>query len=251
VPAVEARCRKGATTDKLRAPFRVEMAIAQHTSRRVVLPTLISLALAAALVDALTTGAATSGSNLPSTYQQACANEVSVCLPNTRGPIPVSLFRPLHFPKLGPDDNCPTSQGALVRMPRFPKVAIGQGPVRPMLLASGNVHRGIADISPSTNAPGWFGIKTNWFSFPSYQGPIVIRAEHLGGPGRIAFSVYPTTTVLVVPPGPTLNRAGRWRDMPGGTYVKSSGCYAWQVDGRGFSVVIVFKAVLSPTNNKG
>ena len=128
-----------------------------------------------------------------------------------------------------------------MRMPFFPKVAIGNGPVRPMLLGSGDVSRGVAVVSPSTNAPGWFGVKTNWFSFPEYQGPIVIRAERLDGPGKRVFTVNPASAVPVVPTGPTLNRTGRWRDMPGGTYVKSPGCYAWQIDGQDFSYATVFR----------
>jgi hypothetical protein len=42
----------------------------------------------------------------------------------------------------------------------------------------------------------------------------------------------------LVGPYPELN--------PAATYLLSSGCYAYQVDGRGFSYLIVFKARAAP-----
>jgi hypothetical protein len=57
----------------------------------------------------------------------------------------------------------------------------------------------------------------------------------------------PGSGPLVVPAGPTINSFPTpgpgtyrgYRTVPGSTWVKSPGCYAWQVDGRGFSEVIV------------
>ena len=49
---------------------------------------------------------------------------------------------------------------------------------------------------------------------------------------------------VVVPPGPTLNSDAGWRTAPGGTWVGTPGCYAWQIDGLTFSHVIIFEAVL-------
>ncbi len=49
---------------------------------------------------------------------------------------------------------------------------------------------------------------------------------------------------LVVPPGPTLNSFFGYGTVPGGLFVKTPGCYAWQVDGLGFSEIIVAHAVL-------
>jgi len=36
-----------------------------------------------------------------------------------------------------------------------------------------------------------------------------------------------------------------WQFWPGGTEVTSAGCYAYQVDGTGFTEVIVFRAELA------
>jgi len=49
---------------------------------------------------------------------------------------------------------------------------------------------------------------------------------------------------LAVPSGPTISDSDGWRTYPGGTWVMSPGCYAWQVDGLTFSEEIVIKAVL-------
>jgi hypothetical protein len=57
---------------------------------------------------------------------------------------------------------------------------------------------------------------------------------------------------LVVPPGPTIDTVqlsnGRpgYRKVQSVLWVRSPGCYAWQVDGLTFSEIIVIRAVLLP-----
>jgi hypothetical protein len=46
-----------------------------------------------------------------------------------------------------------------------------------------------------------------------------------------------------VPPGPTINDYSRNRTAPAGTYVLGPGCFAFQVDGKGFDEHIVVNAV--------
>jgi hypothetical protein len=70
-----------------------------------------------------------------------------------------------------------------------------------------------------------------------------IRGARIDAPGSIAFGEGPDQEELIFPPGPTVNGRDGWREAPGGTYVKAPGCYAWQVDGVGFSTIIVFRAV--------
>jgi hypothetical protein len=70
---------------------------------------------------------------------------------------------------------------------------------------------------------------------------VLIRGRQLDGPHTIVMSS------MVDPqlgPGDTINGfpAG-WREWPGATYLRTPGCYAWQVDGTDFSTVIVFQAV--------
>ncbi|MGH2884745.1 MAG: hypothetical protein ACRDPA_18920 [Solirubrobacteraceae bacterium] len=47
----------------------------------------------------------------------------------------------------------------------------------------------------------------------------------------------------MVPAGPTQNTENGYRTVPGSTWVASPGCYAWQVDGRNFSELIVVHAL--------
>ena len=181
---------------------------------------------------------------VPITYEQACANEPSVCEPHTTGVVPEVLKRTLRLPVVGPGQRCPTSRGAVVSNSYFVGVALGSGPVRPIPAAQGDLHHGVVVLSTDTGAPGWLAFKTLWFSVPSYQGPFVIRARRLDGSGPIAFGGSPTLAPLVVPPGETLNSGAGYRTAPGGTWVKAPGCYGWQIDGLTFSDVIVVDAVL-------
>jgi hypothetical protein len=146
----------------------------------------------------------------------------------------------LHFPVLRAGQRCPISRGTPFNNSYFGGVARGAGPVR---VLAGN-RRGIAELINPTSAPPWLALKTLWFSLPAYQGPFVIRAERVGRPGPVALGEGPVVGPLVVPPGPTLNSYLAWRTVPGGLWVKSPGCYAWQVDGLGFSEIIVVRAVL-------
>ena len=182
---------------------------------------------------------------IPPTYKQACAKEGSTCL-STAGAIPAVLKRPLHFPVLRPGERCPTSGGSPVNNSIFGGIALGNGPVRPILgeQSARDARRGIADLLSRSSAPPWLVVKTLWFSVPSYQGPFIIRAKRLGNPGPIAMGESPTLAPLIVPPGPTMNGGQGWRTAPGGTWVRSPGCYAWQVDGLTFSYIMIVRAVL-------
>lgn len=183
---------------------------------------------------------------MPSTYAQACANGASECLQVPAGAIPAALKRPLHFPALRPGHSCPVSHGRPVNNDLFSGIALGTGPVRPIIgyEPASDARRGIGELITRTSVPPWLAIKTLWFSTPAYQGPFVIRVERLGRPRPAALGGIPAVAPLVVPPGPTLNGGEGWRAAPGGTWVKSPGCYAWQVDGLTFSEIIVIRMVL-------
>jgi hypothetical protein len=161
---------------------------------------------------------------------------------------PASLLaRPLHFPSLGPGGSCPASRGTTIANSYFDGVAIGKGPVRVLIANGGDLLHGRADLG-TTEVPGWFALQTLWLTTPGYDGPFVVRAERLGGRGPIEVQpggsgLEPGTGPLVVPTGPTANTRDGYRTVPGSTWVTSSGCYAWQVDGRNFSEIIVVDAV--------
>ncbi len=179
------------------------------------------------------------------------------------------LARPLHLPSLGPRGRCPVSSGYTVANAYFGGSALGSGPVRVLIGNQGDVLRGRPELG-TTEAPGWYALQTLWFAMPGYNGPFVVRGGRLGKPGPIAVQpgrtgLLPGSGPLVVPAGPTINtyytnwRPGHNRDavtgrlvptltgygyrtVPGSTWIRSPGCYAWQVDGRGFSDVIVVDA---------
>jgi hypothetical protein len=181
---------------------------------------------------------------VPSTYQQACAIQSADCPPDTAGVIPAALKRPLHFPVLRPGQRCPASPGSPVNTSEFGGTALGKGLVRVLIADTGDLRHGVADLINPTSSPPWLALKTLWFSMPTYQGPFVIRAKRLGQPGPAALGEGPTVAPLVVPPGPTLNSGEGYREAPGGLWVRTPGCYAWQVDGLTFSEVLVVRAVL-------
>ena len=182
--------------------------------------------------------------SIPISYEQACANEPSVCDEKTKGDVPDTLKRALRFPVIRSGQRCPASSGVLVSNASFVGIALGHGRVHPIPAALGDLRHGVVVLSTDTGAPGWLAFKTLWFSEPSYKGPFVIRGKRLDGSGPIAFGETPTLAPLVVPPGDTINSYAGYRTAPGGTWVKAPGCYGWQIDGLAFSDVIVVDAVL-------
>lgn len=187
--------------------------------------------------------AAIPGLTLPSTYRQACAAEAQAfgCIHVPAGPIPAALKHPLHFPVLRAGQRCPAVRSTPFHTQDFGGMARGTGPVRVLAGGAG----GTAKLINPSGAPPWLALKTLWFSLPAYQGPFVIRAKRLGRPGPVALGEGPMVGPLVVPPGPTLNSyTSGYRTVPGGLFVRAPGCYAWQVDGLGFSEIIVVRAVL-------
>ena len=165
-------------------------------------------------------------------------------------PHPETLVtRPLHFPSAAAGESCPATPGHPVHTSFFDGVALGNGPVRVLVGNHGDLLRGQADLGTS-QAHGWFALETIWFSVPGYDGPFVVRAKRLGASGPIRVQPGDSGTVrgsgpLVVPAGPTINTQDGYRTVPGSTWVTSSGCYAWQIDGQNFSEVITVDA-LSP-----
>ncbi len=132
---------------------------------------------------------------------------------------------------------------------------LGGGPVRVSIGNAGDFPRGQVELG--TGGPGhWYGLETIWFAMSGYNGPFVVRAARLGQPGPIEVQpggsgLGPGSGPLVVPTRPTVNSYPPpglgtyrgYRTVPGSTWVKSPGCYAWQVDGRDFSELIVFNAL--------
>jgi hypothetical protein len=106
--------------------------------------------------------------------------------------------------------------------------------------------------------------KVAWAADPSYSGPIRIRGGRVDGNGQLLLDApenywhgAPVKTVEGTHLYPELdlleshsifpNVPQGWRMWPSGAYVDSPGCYAWQVDGVGFSELITFHSLDLPT----
>jgi hypothetical protein len=144
-----------------------------------------------------------------------------------------SIIRPLHLPSLRPGEPCPTTKGSRVDLAGFGGIALGtRGPVHPIIAAIG-ARRGnaIAD----GGGRGMYGVKTLWYAEASYSGPVLIRGQRPDGAGTITFGEGPQWGFLADTGTPSGVKANTVRSWPGGTYVKSPGCYGFQVDGTSFS----------------
>lgn len=189
----------------------------------------------------------TTAATLPrwANYRQACANEGDVCVgaPDSfSGALPPKLIRPLHFLS-ATTGRCPATAGRYVTTPDFGSWTLGTGPVRVGVLNPGDLRHGKIHMG-TRGASGWHGIKTHFFSVPSYQGPFLVRAKRLDRSGPIRIGASPRQAApLVVPPGPTPNGSSGWREIPYFTFVKAPGCYGWQIDGRTFSSIIVARVL--------
>jgi hypothetical protein len=107
---------------------------------------------------------------------------------------------------------------------------------------------GISTIRGSS----WRPVTTVWVSRPSYEGPVLARGGRLDRPGGLGFgSRGRPRKALRLPAGswpqartPPRGRGERppkgWRVTAVPTRIRAPGCYAFQVDGLGFSYVLAF-----------
>jgi hypothetical protein len=182
----------------------------------------------------------------PQTYAETCRLAPAWCdIQATPGGVPDELRRPLAFPTVAPGDECPVTTTTR-SVPNGHFHMLGDGPAGPDIFAFGqSLAPGLIRFI-AIGDRGWYAAKTLWLAaFSDHRGPILIRGRQLDGPHKIVMSG--DGAFLVDPqlgPGDTLNGfpAGL-REWPGGTFLRTPGCYAWQVDGTDFSTVIVFQAV--------
>ena len=147
--------------------------------------------------------------------------------------IPRMLWRPLRLPGLRPDGSCPATPA--VGPPRtrdhpVAAVAVGDGPVIPVLFRSAVAGRLDRSVVVYWDAPGPVG------------GVMIVRGHRLGSPrDRVRFQQgsQAATPVHVLDPA-TAFRAGaegRWWRL---TRLRAGpGCYGLQIDGLRFSEVLV------------
>jgi hypothetical protein len=146
---------------------------------------------------------------------------------------------PPELPILGQGEPCPTSPPR----PTFRDVGpeLGDGPAYPVGFTNdGKLHIQLPPFEPAHQWAGssWGGQKVLWVVDPEYTGPIRIRGGRLDAEGEIRFDAELVREIKL----PEEAVVG-WRERPSFTRLRAAGCYAYQVDGRGFRDVIVFEAV--------
>lgn len=164
--------------------------------------------------------------------------------------------RPLHLPTLAPGTPCPTTHGQEIQ-PAY-GIGLGNGPVYAVFFGgihSDNVHGVVEYADAQTFAGGtsdWGGVKVLWVIKPPYRGPVLIRGERLDGSSPMRFNggldaegLDYLTQALFTELRLTGDIDYDWPWPSWGTYTRlqAPGCYAYQVDGLGFSYLIIFKAV--------
>jgi hypothetical protein len=183
--------------------------------------------------------------------------------------------RPLHFPRVtlrGPsirehgvagrcvEEPAGIAVNAIV-LPHIPGVAalgpVGAraryGPVY-AALPEGAPRIVLLSLLPTVRASRWHLVRTIWISSASYDGPVLVRGGRLDQAGVLGFGdgLPPRTSLRLPAGGWPLTRLGSreggsarqagWRVTAIPTLVRAPGCYAFQVDGLGFSYVLAFGA---------
>jgi hypothetical protein len=95
-------------------------------------------------------------------------------------------------------------------------------------------------------------VRTLWISRPSYGGPVLVRGGRFDRPGTLGFgaSTPPRrsmrlpagawTGIRVDSGGEAVDAQEGWRVAVMPTQIRQPGCYAFQIDGLGFSYVLAF-----------
>jgi hypothetical protein len=103
---------------------------------------------------------------------------------------------------------------------------------------------------PAIGESRWRAVRTIWVSRPSYDGPVLVRGGRLDRPGDLGFGsrARPRKELRLPsgswPPGAAarvVEEAPKgWRATGVPARIRAPGCYAFQVDGLGFSYVLAF-----------
>lgn len=207
--------------------------------------------------------------------RQRCLTLGTACRPRLNGayhryffhcPFPFSYLdywwdglqrRAVNVPALPSGKPCPTSSasGDLARIGTHPAIrgpAWGPGPAYAWGLTREDekpVLRFEYPPRPESGwaESGWGGTKVLWVIASSYHGPVLVRGRQLDGPDELRFqNGRPgfTRETALRPPAELRLTGPETRANPATTRLRAPGCYAYQVDGRRFSYLIVFEARL-------
>ena len=157
--------------------------------------------------------------------------------------VPILRRRALHIPLLSPGSECPRtpSSGPLAAIVPGTgnAAALGTGPAYPALYyGTGEpAVEGALFDHPNAAGPADLGVgKVLWVVDPAYGGRVVlVRGRELTGTNEIRFQRgYPPPAELVVEARNGLSTASQ-------EWFREPGCYAFQLDGPGFTRLIVFE----------
>lgn len=186
-----------------------------------------------------------------SAYSDACSRrgaDDDVACREGEGQISAFLRRrPASVDSAAP---CPVASGYAFDNGQFVGIALGdrERPIaplvpKPFLGASDGL---LARLSAKRDGTDRLTFKTLWFVKPGYTAAFLVRGRRLDSPGDVRFGEDGSLDNIAVR-GPTSNGSNGYREVPGGTYVREPGCYAWDVDGVSLHYSIVFQ-VLEPGN---
>lgn len=169
-------------------------------------------------------------------------------------PVPLALLtlqqRSLHIPTLSPGSVCPTTPERKVTAnfgivqgggPAFP--TIGTDTIQsPAILHYTDAQH----FAQGIDTQGWGGQKVSWFVDSHYRGFILVRGRQLDGSHTLRFTTSESSRLMqqfVINTTTTIEDNG-WESFGTYTRLQEPGCYAYQVDGNGFSYIIIFQAVV-------
>jgi DDE family transposase len=145
--------------------------------------------------------------------------------------------RPLVERQLAPGATCPVTTETR-QVGGHP--GLGRGPAYPI-----GAHSVITMRLPPPDGYGteWSGTKRVWLVDQRYTGRILVRGRQLDGPNEVRFvNGRPRWTAEKIL-NPVRELRFEWySDYPSLTRVHVPGCYAYQVDGRTFSYLVIFEA---------
>jgi hypothetical protein len=142
-----------------------------------------------------------------------------------------TLRRPLHIPRIESGAPCPVSK-RLESARVYPVLAREDS--NPVLRFNSPARPGAIDYGSP-----WSGQKVMWVVRANYRGPVLVRGRQVDGPHSLRFEhgQIPQTERRFA-----RARSDGEQRYPSTTRIRSPGCYAYQVDGIGFSRVFVFEA---------
>lgn len=150
---------------------------------------------------------------------------------------------PLQIPTLAQGEACPVVPGSQVT----PDLgdALGGGPA--YLVGFGK--QGVINLIQANQQNGEYALLVLLTVPPGYADILLVRGRQMDGSGSLTFSMAPGSEPLgqwqLSPDtaGATGVTAGNWLTWSAYLVIGGSGCYGLQVDGTGFSEMLVFQAI--------